>query len=971
MNQIDFTPGQRWISNTELQLGLGTVLASDHRVVQISFAASGETRIYAKQSAPLTRVRFSEGDTIRAEEGWSLTVEQVEELGGLITYQGIREDGSQVQLPETQLSHLIQLNRAADRLLTGQIDKPRLFTLRQQTREQQNKLEQDPLYGLTGTRTSLIPHQLYIAHEVSRRYAPRVLLADEVGLGKTIEAGLIIHQQLLTERAHRILIVVPDTLVHQWLVEMLRKFNLMFSIFDAERCTAIEENLDADETINPFETEQLVICSLGFLTQHPQYFDQALSADWDCLVVDEAHHLMWSPEQSSIEYNCIEHLARSIPGVLLLTATPEQLGKTGHYARLRLLDPDRFPDYESFLQEEQHYQPVAAAIENLLAGESLSNDSLAVLNETLDEGDNKTYLESLVNDKADDSEREYARERLIAHLLDRHGTSRVLFRNTRHAIKGFPERTLLACPLPLPDGYEKRLALFREETVSEAQLLLCPELLYSAVRSEADPEWTDIDPRLPWLLNLLAQLKDEKVLLISASTQTALDIAGYLQSQSGIHAAVFHEGMNIVERDRAAAYFADAEAGTQVLVCSEIGSEGRNFQFSHNLVLFDLPLNPDLLEQRIGRLDRIGQQHTINIHAPFIEHSAQAIMLRWYQEGLLAFEQPCPAGQHVFEKVQTSLASALNKQDIADDQLDMLISQTREIYEQYNDALHQGRDRLLEYSSCRPAKAAQLIEHVLEQGHEKELNEFLDRAFDSFGIDSDIHSHTSLVITPSEHVRVNLPGLTEDGMTITTHRQTALSNEDIQYLSWEHPLVIAAMDSILGSEMGNTTMVTIKHKGLEQGTLLIECLYTLESATQKGHNPSRYLPASTIRVVIDHTGKQYTKQLGDDVILQSQSPIKAGIRTRVLQMHSGTLRNMLKLSNKLANEQVPELVQTARDAASRDMTREIDRLQALKTINPTIRDDELDYFRNERDILLQKLDESLPQLDAVRVMIVV
>ena len=104
----------------------------------------------------------------------------------------------------------------------------------------------------------------------------------------------------------------------------------------------------------------------------------------------------------------------------------------------------------------------------------------------------------------------------------------------------------------------------------------------------------------------------------------------YLQLKVGIRCAAFYEGLSIIERDRAAAYFADTEGGAQVLVCSEIGSEGRNFQFAHHLVLFDLPLNPDLLEQRIGRLDRIGQTEIINIHVPYLEQSAQAVLFNWF-----------------------------------------------------------------------------------------------------------------------------------------------------------------------------------------------------------------------------------------------------------------------------------------------------------------------------------------------------
>ena len=149
----------------------------------------------------------------------------------------------------------------------------------------QHRLQQSPGYGLMGARAELLPHQIYIASKVAQRYAPRVLLADEVGLGKTIEAGLVLHQQLLTGRAERVLIVVPDSLVHQWLVEMSRRFNLQFTILDEERCQALDEA----EPGNPFETAQCVLCALSFLTDNSERFEQSLVVDWDLLIVDEAH----------------------------------------------------------------------------------------------------------------------------------------------------------------------------------------------------------------------------------------------------------------------------------------------------------------------------------------------------------------------------------------------------------------------------------------------------------------------------------------------------------------------------------------------------------------------------------------------------------------------------------------------------------------------------------------------------------
>ena len=953
-------------------MGLGTVLAVDQRSVQIVFLATGETRTYAKQSAPLSRVRFGKGDKIRSHDGWSLQIDEIQDADGLLIYIGRRTDGTEALLPESQLDNFMQFSRPADRLFTGQIDKPKLYSLRRATRKHLTRLAQSELYGLAGTRTSLIPHQLYIADEVSKRHAPRVLLADEVGLGKTIEAGLIIHRQLLTQRAQRVLIVVPETLMHQWLVEMLRRFNLFFSIFDEERCAALEEHHEENQVQhNPFDTEQLIICSVSFLTAHPKRMDQAVAGDWDLLVVDEAHHLQWSADEVSIEYQCVERLANATKGVLLLTATPEQLGKSGHFARLRLLDPDRFPDFTQFVAEENHYAPIAAVVDNLLSAAALNPTSIALLRDTIREGDNQRYLDDLSSESAAAEQKQYARSRLIEHLLDRHGTGRVLFRNTRHAIKGFPQRQLSAYPLALPAAYAECLAQFQSVASTEPQWLLSPEQLYRDSNESARIAWTDIDPRVPWLYDLLQAIKPHKAVLICSNAQTALELADQLKHRTGLQAAVFHEGMSIVERDRAAAFFASAEQGTQVLICSEIGSEGRNFQFAHHLILFDLPLNPDLLEQRIGRLDRIGQTQTIRIHVPYLQDSAQAILFHWYHEGLQAFENICPAGQSVFAKVRDSLIEALHQLDEGLADLANLISATQALHQQFDASLQQGRDRLLEYNSCRPEQAARLVDLAVEQGNEKELAKYLDAVFDNFGIDTEMHSITSLVIRPSEHIRASLPGLDEDGMTITYHRATALANEDIQYLTWEHPLTIAAMDTVSSSEMGNTTLVSIKHKSLQPGSLLIECCYALESASSKSLDTARFLPESEMRVLIDQKGRRLDNQLTEAWLDQTQKEIKNEIANQVVKSQMTLLKAMLSATDKLVTQSVPVLVDKAKQSAMLDYQQEIDRLVALQQVNPNIRDEEIDHLRLEQGKILQQLEATVAQLDAVRVIVVI
>src|SRR5690606_26346867 len=139
---------------------------------------------------------------------------------------------------------------------------------------------------------------------------------------------------------------------------------------------------------------------------------------------------------------------------------------------------------------------------------------------------------------------------------------------------------------------------------------------------------------------------------------------------------------------------------------SEIGSEGRNFQFAHNLVMFDLPLNPDLLEQRIGRLDRIGQTQEVKIHVPYYPGTAQEKLLNWYHQGLNAFEKTCAIGQAVFTRFEEKLLPAITQNN--DSGFARLLGETQTFSADLITQLQRGRDRLLELNSCKPAQAEKL-----------------------------------------------------------------------------------------------------------------------------------------------------------------------------------------------------------------------------------------------------------------------
>ncbi len=895
---MPFTLGQRWISDTESELGLGTVVAVDARTVTLLFPSTGENRLYARSDSPVTRVMFNPGDTITSHDGWQMQVEEVKEENGLLTYIGTRLDTEEsgVALREVFLDSKLVFSKPQDRLFAGQIDRMDRFALRYRARKYSSEQFRMPYSGLRGQRTSLIPHQLNIAHDVGRRHAPRVLLADEVGLGKTIEAGMILHQQLLSGAAERVLIIVPETLQHQWLVEMLRRFNLRFALFDDERYAEAQH-----DAYNPFDTEQLVICSLDFARRSKQRLEHLCEAEWDLLVVDEAHHLVWSEDAPSREYQAIEQLAEHVPGVLLLTATPEQLGMESHFARLRLLDPNRFHDFAQFVEEQKNYHPVADAVAMLLAGNKLSNDELNMLGEMIGE------------------------------------------------------------QLPLPTQYQTAIKVSgimgaRKSAEDRARDMLYPERIYQEFEGD-NATWWNFDPRVEWLMGYLTSHRSQKVLVICAKAATALQLEQVLREREGIRAAVFHEGMSIIERDRAAAWFAEEDTGAQVLLCSEIGSEGRNFQFASHMVMFDLPFNPDLLEQRIGRLDRIGQAHDIQIHVPYLEKTAQSVLVRWYHEGLDAFEHTCPTGRTIYDSVYNDLINYLASPDQTEG-FDDLIKNCREQHEALKAQLEQGRDRLLEIHSNGGEKAQALAESIEEQDDDTNLIAFAMNLFDIIGINQDDRGDNMIVLTPSDHMLVpDFPGLSEDGITITFDREVALAREDAQFITWEHPLIRNGLDLILSGDTGSSTISLLKNKALPVGTLLVELIYVVEAQAPKQLQLNRFLPPTPVRMLLDKNGNNLAAQVEFETFNRQLNAVNRHTGSKLVNAVQQDVHAILQLGEAQIEKSARALIDAARNEADEKLSAELSRLEALRAVNPNIRDDELTAIESNRQQVPGRLEE--------------
>jgi ATP-dependent helicase HepA len=768
----------------------------------------------------------------------------------------------------------------------------------------------------------LIPHQIYIAHQAANRIAPRIMLADEVGLGKTIEAGLILQHRLINGLSQRVLILVPEALMYQWLVEMLRRFNLRFSLLDETRCLACENE-------NPFAAEQLVLCSQQFFADFPERQNQALDAGWDMVIVDEAHHLEWSEQAPSADYLFVEQLAHSVDGLVLLTATPEQLGKESHFARLRLLDPDRFYDFQHFVQEEAQFAPVAELANQLISGQTLKPEEQTRL-KTLLQQDN---VEALLKQFSEDPANHLVREELIRLLLDHHGTGRILFRNSRQTVQGFPERQRYGYPL---------------QGKSDADLSASPYFL--------------------WLVEKLKALGDEKGLLICQRADTVIQLEQLLRQHVGHAAAVFHEGMTIVERDRAAAFFADEDSRAQVLLCSEIGSEGRNFQFVRHLILFDLPDNPDLLQQRIGRLDRIGQKHVIQIHIPYLLNSSQHTLFKWYDQGLDLFRRNSSAAGQVAKILAVELATLLDTQNEAD--IDTFIEKSQSLSRQIEQELQNGRDQLLELNSCRPTEAANLIEQLKKIERDGSLWPYMEAIFDCYGVDVEYHSKDCHILWPSESLRIaHFPMLQDDGLTVTVDRDIALAREDMQFLTQEHPMVLSAMDLVLSSETGNAAASIIQHPQLKSGQFLLELLFVAECSAPAHLQIGRFLPHTPLRVLIDQNNRDLTTAISHDSMQETADNIDKEQISQFLNSQRQHIQGMIKVAEQKANAQMQSLITESSNRMIATMTGEIKRMVRLKKINPGIKEQEIQELKEMTMLAHESIQEAQLRLDAVRFVI--
>jgi ATP-dependent helicase HepA len=692
--------GQKLVHPFNPELGVGVVQRVEGRYLTVFFPTAGRELTLAAAGAGLEPLILGPGASavIRAS-GEPVAIASYAEgkytlADGRVLADAELWPAEPPPGPLEQLAHL-RLDRPGS--LRNRLEGLRLMELR----------ESGGLGSLLGGRIELFPHQLYTAQRALRMDPVRWLLADEVGLGKTIVACLISSALIRTGRARRALVIAPATLTVQWLGELYRKFHQVFALLDPERLDAVERVYGAGN--NPFDVHPFGVVRDDLLAAQPRFARAALEAELDLVVVDEAHRLARPELQAAVA-----PLVARARHALLLTATPLAADREGFFRLLQLLHPERFPDAAAF----------SAAVD---AGRAVFPCTSAV---------------------------------------------------RRADLGGLPPRVPVAVDLP-PAMREPRR-----------------------------------DPRALWLAGELRRwlAAKEKALVFVRDVRALERLKKFLETSTSVHICAFHEELSEAQRDIEVARF--RESNLPVLLCSEAGSEGRNFQFCTRMVHFDLPVDPVQLEQRIGRLDRIGRTQPVEI-VYFRCEKARPDLAGLY-ERLDLFARPSAGLEGALAGLAERLRAADEEQRRID--VDALVGE-----------VEVARGRTLRdlpraiYSDAYDASQAAEILAAIPEDLERCTRRFTLGAANDLGIkivDKGGEALYYLEVGASLTVE-SLPGIGEGARWLGTFdRAEAIAKDELDFFASGHPLVEGLLLELADGPRGRAAVLELAHAELRDAGLL-------------------------------------------------------------------------------------------------------------------------------------------------------
>jgi superfamily II DNA or RNA helicase len=703
-----------------------------------------------------------------------------------------------------------------------------------------------------------LPHQLYALNRAMSQHRIRYLLADEVGLGKTIEAGLILRELKLRGMARRILVVAPKGLVRQWQAEMRLHFGEKLQYIDPAELAAYRQWRNDEE--NLWRLHDQVICSLDSvkplvarrgwsLDQLNNYnrerFEDLVSASWDMVIIDESHRMGGSTDQVA-RYKLGAALAEAAPYLLLLSATPHQ-GKTDQFLRLmQLVDRDSFPDEGSVTQDR--VRPFVIRTEKRAA---------------IDAEGRPLFKPRVTRLQAVDwQDRHGAQQRLYEAVTDyvRHGYNQALAAKQRHI--GFlmilMQRLVTSSTAAIRTTLEKRQALL-DSPQPQANLFDAAEIEewadldgqsqvdiavqadgWAQEKAEVDlllklareTEAQGTDAKAEALLDLIYKLQQDendpalKVLVFTEFVPTQAMLAGFLESR-GFSIALLNGSMDLDARTTAQQAFAGDK---RVLISTDAGGEGLNLQFCHVIVNFDMPWNPMRLEQRIGRVDRIGQQHVVRATNFVLEDTVEHRVRQVLEEKLavIAEEFGVDKASDVMDSVEA--------EPIFDELFVHGLQDPASIERECDAAINQVRDKVAE---ARKNSGLLADTHALESEDARKWRDHPAQFWLERAITTGLPARGGAAVKSGEAWRVRWADGSES-LRVCFDARTAEQNPEVEWVTLEDPRARAVI-SELPRWVAGQPLPCVKVDGLPDGIVGVWSLWEI-SLSAAGYGRRRYLP---------------------------------------------------------------------------------------------------------------------------------
>lgn len=933
------------------------------RLLQVRFAGrqGGDFIVSAKDPA-LLRFSYEVGQEVALLDGSSCRVNRVVLSSSSLLQYEVEGRGL---ISELEIVPRPPKGGALDLLASGSGAKAAVFSLRDRAVRLDLERRADALGALFGSRVMPKPHQLAVVQRVLSAPSPRFVLADEVGLGKTIEAGMIFAAMAQTGMAKRVLVVVPGHLSVQWLGELFHKFHSLFTYLDEERLEA-EGKVHAAPAWWRYDK---VVTSLELLAENPHHREAIAdpAARWDLVIFDEAHHLV-----SEEAFEAAAAASDNTHGLLLLTATPLQLDPAEYFSLLSLVDPVTPETYEEFERRLERQGDLSDRLRRLLAAGDAS-EAATCAEEIAALIPQDPFL--ALGAKAIADEEAGAKGAFIRHLADAYSLSARLVRNRRAIVGGLAPRRLVRHDAALNEAeralrrevseriaskgirgsQEEIAALLRriDSSPRAAAKALAAHGQEDLARMAAELEGTSCHAKSRAMVDLLQKIRrdepEAKVLVFTESRET-LEYLRELLGRHGWEACAYHGGLAQVERDRQVARFRDPE-GPAVLLSTEVGGEGRNFQFCHHLVNFDLAWSPAAVEQRIGRLDRIGQLHEVQVHCFRVEGTLAARVFDLMANAVRVFEETVGGLDPVLEQVESDLARLAASEDPgAFDRYEGKLAsgvaaareEIRRAYDPLLDArsFDEGAVRALVERGCKRLGIDHLIEEDLEEtlwSIARDLDERLEETVIDLarrvGIDVDCEEQVeafqcafrlggSMAVDALAGIDVS-----QDRILLGSFwRDTAVVEEENDYFATGHPLVEALFSWIRDGEEGRAAwlfsdQVRSAAVGFAFTFLVVfpEPEDLAEGARVPSRQAARYLDRARFQVAVELARGSDRPRVRDELLEDLEDPdgapaprgaVGAGLAEAVASAHEAAKE---EASRRLEEEKSQALLRLEED----------------------------------------------------------